>query len=52
MPFTIHSYFSGAKEGGFGGLLKGVGKGVIGFVVRPTAGIFDLTSATLNTIQK
>jgi len=33
-------------------LLKGTGKGVIGLVVRPTAGIFDLASATLNTVQK
>ena len=43
---------SGAKEGGLWGLVKGTGKGVIGLVVRPTAGVFDLASATLNTIQK
>ena len=42
----------GAREGGLLGLVKGAGKGVIGLVVRPVGGIFDLTSATLNTIQK
>jgi vacuolar protein sorting-associated protein 13A/C len=34
----------GAKEEGVGGFFKGVGKGVVGLVARPTGGIIDFAS--------
>ena len=51
---SLVPWFTAGAMGGGGvwGLVKGTGKGVIGLVVRPTTGIFDLTSATLNSIQK
>ena len=30
-----------AKKGGFGGFWKGVGKGVVGAVVKPVVGVSD-----------
>ena len=43
---------SGAKEGGLVGFFKGAGKGAVGILVRPAAGIIDLASASFKTIQK
>ena len=34
------------------GFVKGTGKGVLGLVLRPTGGLIDLTSASLNAVQK
>ena len=36
----------GAKEEGVGGFFKGVGKGVVGLVARPTGGFIDFASGT------
>jgi len=37
----------GAQREGVGGFLKGVGKGLVGVVAKPTAGLIDMTSQTM-----
>lgn len=34
----------GAEQGGAGGFLKGVGKGLVGAITKPVVGVFDLAS--------
>jgi len=34
----------GAQEGGAGGFIRGLGKGLVGAVVKPTAGVLDLAT--------
>jgi mannose/fructose/N-acetylgalactosamine-specific phosphotransferase system component IID len=34
----------GAKKGGFAGFAKGVGRGVVGVVVKPVVGVVDAAS--------
>lgn len=43
---------SGAKEQGVGGFFKGLGKGAIGLVARPTAGLVDFTSDTFDAVRR
>ncbi|CAF1138697.1 unnamed protein product [Adineta steineri] len=43
---------SGAKEGGASGFVKGLGKGFIGLVTRPTGGIVDFASTSLDLIKR
>jgi hypothetical protein len=47
----ISAPVKGAKEGGLLGALGGVGKGVVGLVVKPTAGALDLVSTTLEGVS-
>ncbi|CAI8053010.1 Vacuolar protein sorting-associated protein 13A (Fragment) [Geodia barretti] len=42
----------GAQKEGAVGLFKGVGKGLVGLVVRPTGGLIDLTSGTLDFVTR
>ena len=42
----------GAKEEGFGGFFKGLGKGAVGLVARPTAGIVDFASGTFDSVKR
>ena len=42
----------GAKNEGVGGFFKGLGKGAVGLVARPTAGIVDFTSGTFDAVKK
>lgn len=42
----------GAKEEGVEGFFKGVGKGLIGVVARPTSGAIDFASGSLDAIKK
>lgn len=42
----------GAMEEGVGGFFKGLGKGMVGLVTRPTAGVVDLATGTLSTVKK
>ena len=42
----------GAKEEGVGGFFKGVGKGVVGLVARPTGGIIDFASGTFDSVKR
>lgn len=43
--------YHGAAEEGVGGAVKGFGKGVIGTVTKPAAGVLDLASGTLNALK-
>ncbi|KAI1239929.1 hypothetical protein IHE44_0011368 [Lamprotornis superbus] len=42
----------GAQEEGAAGFFKGVGKGLVGAVARPTGGIIDMASSTFQGIKK
>jgi len=42
----------GAKQDGTKGFAKGLGLGLLGLVGRPTSGIADLTSTSLNLIKR
>ncbi|XP_075995110.1 intermembrane lipid transfer protein VPS13A isoform X2 [Genypterus blacodes] len=42
----------GAQKGGAAGFFKGVGKGLVGAVARPTGGIIDLASSTFQGIKR
>ena len=46
----VTSPIEGIKQGGFGGLLKGIGKGIIGTVAKPTAGIVGTVSDAFSGI--
>lgn len=41
----------GATEGGFEGLLKGAGRGIAGFFVKPITGVLDLAQKTAEAIK-
>ncbi|KAL5288954.1 hypothetical protein ACFFRR_009268 [Megaselia abdita] len=43
---------AGAKEQGVSGFFKGLGKGAIGFVARPAAGLVDFTSDTFDAVKR
>lgn len=43
---------SGAKEDGVEGFFKGVGKGMVGLVTRPTAGVIDFASGSLGAVRR
>jgi vacuolar protein sorting-associated protein 13A/C len=43
---------AGAKQDGASGFFKGLGKGFIGLVTRPTGGIVDFTSNSLDLIKR
>ncbi|XP_048360331.1 intermembrane lipid transfer protein VPS13A [Sphaerodactylus townsendi] len=42
----------GAQKEGAAGFFKGVGKGLVGAVARPTGGIIDMASSTLQVIKR
>jgi vacuolar protein sorting-associated protein 13A/C len=48
----VEKPLEGAKEDGFLGFMGGVGKGLIGVVTKPTGGIVDFTSQSLDGIRK
>ncbi|GLH03016.1 Vacuolar protein sorting-associated protein 13 [Gryllus bimaculatus] len=43
---------SGAKRDGVEGFFKGFGKGMVGLVARPTAGIIDFASGSFDAIRR
>ncbi|XP_011259018.1 vacuolar protein sorting-associated protein 13 isoform X2 [Camponotus floridanus] len=43
---------SGAKEEGVEGFFKGFGKGVVGLVTRPTAGVIDFASGSFGAVKR
>jgi vacuolar protein sorting-associated protein 13A/C len=43
---------SGAKQEGVEGFFKGVGKGVMGLVTRPTAGVIDFASGSFDAVKR
>ena len=57
ISYSIHSIhctyiYTGAQKEGAAGLVKGVGKGLVGLIVRPTGGLIDLTSGTLDFVTR
>ncbi|CAF4257432.1 unnamed protein product, partial [Rotaria sp. Silwood2] len=42
----------GAKHGGASGFFKGLGQGVVGLVARPTGGVVDFASTSLDLIKR
>ncbi|CAF0895845.1 unnamed protein product [Rotaria sp. Silwood1] len=42
----------GAKHGGATGFFKGLGQGVVGLVARPTGGVVDFASTSLDLIKR
>ncbi|CAF3667366.1 unnamed protein product [Rotaria sp. Silwood1] len=42
----------GAKDSGASGFFKGLGKGVIGLVARPTGGVVDFASSSFDRIKR
>lgn len=44
--------FSGAKSDGVEGFFKGLGKGAVGLVARPTAGIVDFASGSFDAVKR
>lgn len=44
--------FPGAQKEGAAGFFKGVGKGLVGAVARPTGGIIDMASSTFQGIKR
>uniref|UniRef100_A0A3Q4HB17 Vacuolar protein sorting 13 homolog A n=1 Tax=Neolamprologus brichardi TaxID=32507 RepID=A0A3Q4HB17_NEOBR len=45
-------YYAGAQKEGAAGFFKGVGKGLVGAVARPTGGIIDMASSTFQGIKR
>lgn len=43
---------SGAREEGVEGFFKGMGKGVVGLVTRPAAGVIDFASGSLDAVKR
>lgn len=43
---------SGAKSEGVEGFFKGLGKGAVGLVARPTAGIVDFASGSFEAVKR
>lgn len=43
---------SGAKSEGVEGFFKGLGKGAVGLVARPTAGIVDFASGSFDAVKR
>jgi vacuolar protein sorting-associated protein 13A/C len=42
----------GAAQEGVQGCIKGVGKGVMGLVTRPTAGVIDFASGLFGAVKR
>ncbi|BES95651.1 Vacuolar protein [Nesidiocoris tenuis] len=49
---VVSKPISGAKEEGVQGFFKGAGKGLVGLVTRPTAGIVDFASGSFNAVKR
>lgn len=45
-------HYAGAQKEGAAGFFKGVGKGLVGAVARPTGGIIDMASSTFQGIKR
>lgn len=49
---TCARVHAGAQKEGAAGFFKGVGKGLVGAVTRPTGGIIDMASSTFQGIKR
>jgi len=45
-------FYAGLQKEGAVGLLKGTGRGLVGLLVRPTGGLVDLASGTLDFVTR
>lgn len=52
MTGVVTKPLAGAKKGGAAGFVKGLGKGFIGLVARPTGGIVDFASSSLDLVKR
>lgn len=43
---------AGAQSDGVGGFFKGLGKGAVGLVARPTAGVIDFASGSFEAVKR
>lgn len=43
---------TGAKEKGVEGFFTGLGKGAVGLFTRPTAGVIDFASGSLDAVKR
>lgn len=43
---------SGARNDGFEGFFKGLGKGAVGLIARPTAGLVDFASGSFDAVKR
>ena len=43
---------TGARSEGVEGFFKGIGKGLLGLLTRPTGGVIDMVSFTLDGIRR
>jgi len=43
---------TGARDNGVEGFFKGLGKGAIGLVARPTAGVVDFASGSFEAVKR
>ncbi|XP_064596162.1 intermembrane lipid transfer protein VPS13C-like isoform X2 [Liolophura sinensis] len=48
----VRKPMEGAKQEGVGGFFKGMGKGLVGVVTRPTSGVIDFASTSLDGIKR
>jgi len=49
---VVKKPIAGAKSGGASGFAKGLGKGFLGLVARPTGGIVDFASTSLDLVKR
>lgn len=42
----------GARKGGVEGFFKGIGKGIAGLIVKPTGGVIDFVTSSLDGVKR
>ena len=52
MKDVVKKPITGAKEEGAVGLMKGLGKGFLGVVARPTSSVANLTSTSCDVLKR
>ena len=52
MTGVVTKPIAGAKKSGASGFVKGLGKGFIGLVTRPTGGLVDFASSSLDLVKR
>jgi vacuolar protein sorting-associated protein 13A/C len=48
----IRKPIEGARDDGFEGLMKGIGKGAVGFIAQPATGVIDFASGSLGALKR
>lgn len=52
MTGVISQPISGARTDGTAGFFKGLGKGAVGLIARPTAGLVDFASGSFDAVKR